>query len=327
MKFTRFEVNGDSQLAVMAKRKWYFLKDIPALESVNDDLIKLLENWSENKSKIEDELAKDAIVAVPDVELLNTQLPFQPTSLRDFMLSEKHALRAARGFVKHFLPNKLPIIKLYEKILNKPFPLVKPKPIWYRQPLFYMSNHLNLASDGDEISWPSYSKMLDYELELAFVLVKPIRNANKQQALDAIGGFQILNDFSARDVQLEEMQSGFGPQKSKSFVNALSATLVSADEILPDIEHLSAEVRINDELVCKTNTSDMQHSIADILIHLSMDETLYPGEVFGLGTMPGGCAMENNHWLVAGDSIELRISKVGTLKNTIGTKRTDKANK
>ncbi|MGB3623338.1 MAG: fumarylacetoacetate hydrolase family protein, partial [Ketobacter sp.] len=247
--------------------------------------------------------------------------PFEIRSLRDFMLSEQHAINAARGFVKYFKPGFLPGVKLFEKVTGKTFPPLKPKPIWYQQPIYYFSNHLNLAGDHQTIEWPSYCRFLDYELELAFVITKPLRNATEQQAREAIGGFMVLNDFSARDVQLQEMRSGFGPQKSKHFVNALSHTVATADSILPVVQSLKAKILINDQQVCSTTTAGMQHSITDILMHASRDETLHPGEVFATGTLPNGCAMENHCWLKPGDTIELKIERIGSLINRIELER------
>lgn len=319
MQLKKFYVQQQVQLAVAYNGQWVALARLPELQTIGTDLLALLTQWPQWKPKIQ-----HALVAATELPLIppdaRPMLPFQPLSLRDFMLSEQHAVDAARGFVRTFMPKLMPLIKACEKVSGKPFPALKPKPIWYRQPVYYFSNHLNLVSDGDEIQWPSYTDYLDYELELAFVLVKPLRNANRQQALDAIGGFMVLNDVSARDVQLEEMRSGFGPQKAKHFVNGLSATVATADDVLPLVENLRAEVRINGETKITTSTANLQHSIADMLVHVSRDETLYPGEVFATGTLPGGCAMETGNWVRPGDTLELWIERVGGLCNSIGRK-------
>lgn len=319
MQLKKFRVQQQVQLAVACNEQWVALAQLPELQSIGTDLLALLTQWPHWKPKIQHALVAAAELPLipPDAQPL---LPFQPLSLRDFMLSEQHAVDAARGFVRTFMPTLAPLVSGFEKITGKTFPALKPKPIWYRQPVYYFSNHLNLVSDGDEIQWPSYTDYLDYELELALVLVKPLRNANRQQALDAIGGFMVLNDVSARDVQLEEMRSGFGPQKAKHFVNGLSATVATADDVLPRVENLRAEVRINGETRVTTATANLQHSIADMLIHASRDETLHPGEVFATGTLPGGCAMETGNWIQPGDTLELWIEQVGSLCNGIGRK-------
>lgn len=123
--------------------------------------------------------------------------------------------------------------------------------------------------------------------------------------------------FSARDVQLPEMRSGFGPVKAKHFINAISSTVVTADEILPQIYNLSGVVRINGRTVAVTSTSDMDYTLGEAIAYASRDEQLYPGEFFGSGTLPRGCGMENGYWLKPGDTVELEIEKVGTLSNSI----------
>lgn len=317
MRLKKFKINKEYCLGVEYKEHFVDLNQLLDSEEIGIDLIEVLKEWPRWKPLIEEKLQE---AEKPPIISSNAEpvLPFQPLSLRDFMLSEQHAIQAARGFVREFMPKLLPIVNGYEKLTGKTFPAFKPKAIWNRQPVYYMSNHLNLVLDDEEIPWPTYTHYLDYELELAWVIVKPLRNATHQQALDAIGGFMVLNDVSARDVQLEEMRSGFGPQKAKHFVNGLSKTVATADDIIPHINHLKAEVRINGETKVVTSTANMRHSIADVLVHVSKDETLHPGEVFCTGTLPGGCAMETGYWVKPGDTLELWIEKVGSLKNTIG---------
>ena len=321
MQLKKFKTDSGECIALLHNDRWIPLASLSGLETIGCDMLALLKDWNLWCPRIGQALQDHAgeLPAVPDDAV--SMAAFIPLSLRDFMLSEKHAIDSARGFVRTFMPKLLPAVNLYEKATGKPFPALKPKPIWYRQPLYYFSNHLNMLGDGDEIAWPSYTNYLDYELELAFVIVKPLRNATQQEALDAIGGFMVLNDVSARDVQLEEMRSGFGPQKAKHFVNAMSHTVATADSILPRVADLRAEVRINGATVSTTSTAGMQHSIAAMLMHVSKDETLHPGEVFATGTLPGGCAMETGRWVKAGDQLELWIEQVGSLANTIAHKR------
>ena len=182
-------------------------------------------------------------------------LPFEPKSFRDFMLYERHAIDAARGFVRRFLPGAARVVGAYEAVIRAPFPKLKPHALWYRQPIYYMGNHLAFAGDGDAVAIPAYSKALDYELELGFVLAHGLFDATPEEAEAAIGGFVVINDFSARDVQLDEMRSGFGPQKSKHFRNAMSGTIVSADEILGSWRDLKGFVRINGHEVAAPSTA------------------------------------------------------------------------
>lgn len=300
------------------EERWIQLDQLPGLAHTGSDMLALLAQWPQLKPLLDEALKNAGGNNLPEVTAdAQPVAAFVPLSLRDFMLSEQHAVNAARGMVRHFMPRIFSVVKGFEKISGRVFPALKPKPLWYQQPLYYFSNHLNVAGDDAVIDWPAYTRYLDYELELAFVLAQPLKNATPQQALAAIGGFLVLNDVSARDVQLAEMRSGFGPQKAKHFINGLSYTVATADEVLPRVNQLRAEARINGAVVCNTTTSNLQHSIADMLVHASRDEQLHPGEVFGLGTLPGGCALENNHWLKPGDSIELWIEGVGHLRNRI----------
>ena len=144
------------------------------------------------------------------------------------------------------MPAVAPFVRAYEAVTRRTFPKLKPHALWHRQPIYYMGNHLTFATDGDDIAVPSYTRALDYELELGFVLAHPsARRRPAQEAEAAIGGFVVLNDFSARDVQLAEMRSGFGPQKAKHFRNAISSVVVSADEILPHWRALKGRVHLN----------------------------------------------------------------------------------
>jgi 2-keto-4-pentenoate hydratase/2-oxohepta-3-ene-1,7-dioic acid hydratase in catechol pathway len=246
-------------------------------------------------------------------------LPFQPASYRDFMLYERHVIDATRGYVRRFMPRALPLALGWERLTRRTFPAFRPKPLWYRQPIYYMGNYLAFVADGSQIRWPAYAQVLDYELELGFVLTKPLVDANPAEAEAAIGGFVVFNDWSARDVQRAEMDSGFGPQKAKHFCNAMSAVLVSADEILPRWQSLSGRVRINGRTVAEVSTAGPRYSLGEALAHASRGETLHPGEFFATGTLPGGSGMENGHYPAPGDTVELELDGVGRLSNRVST--------
>ena len=246
------------------------------------------------------------------------RLPFQPLSFRDFMLYEQHFVDAAKGMVQRFMPQKMRFVRLYERLFGRPPKALRPKPLWYQKPIYYMGSHINFYGEGDEIPWPAYTQALDYELELGVVVVRPLRNASPQEAEAAIGGFVVVNDFSARDVQYPEMTSGFGPVKAKNFANAMSAVVVTADEVLPRIEALRAEVRVNGEVWGRGTSAGMQHTIGEMVAYASLGETVLPGELMATGTLPGCSGMETGHWLRPGDRITLTIEGVGQLTNRIG---------
>jgi 2-keto-4-pentenoate hydratase/2-oxohepta-3-ene-1,7-dioic acid hydratase in catechol pathway len=167
------------------------------------------------------------------------------------------------------------------------------------------------------VASPSYTHAFDYELELGFVLSGSLFNARPEEAETAIGGFVVLNDFSARDVQREEMNSGFGPQKAKHFASAISNVVVTADEVLPRWRSLKGYVRINGFLVAEPVAENPRWSLGEVLTHASRSEHLHPGEFFGTGTFPGGSGIETGHLLSVGDVIEIGIEGVGALTNTI----------
>lgn len=247
----------------------------------------------------------------------NDALPFQPASFRDFMLYERHAIDATRGYAKRFMPAPFRVASVYERLTGRTFPAFKPKPFWYRQPVYYMGNHMTFVPSGTPVKSPSYSRALDYELELGFVLAKPLLNATPLEATNAIGAFVVLCDFSARDVQRAEMTSGFGPQKSKHFISSMSSVAIPASEILPRVEQLTGIVEIDGAIAARTYTKGMQYSLGEVLAHASKDEQLHPGELFGTGTLPGGSGMENGHWLKSGSHLRLAIDGIGEIQHLI----------
>jgi 2-keto-4-pentenoate hydratase/2-oxohepta-3-ene-1,7-dioic acid hydratase in catechol pathway len=244
-------------------------------------------------------------------------LPFQPASFRDFMLYEQHVLNASRGLLRRFHPGQYRLVETVEALTRRTFPALKPKALFYAQPMYYMSNAMTFVPSGTPIAAPAYSKGLDYELEIGFVLARGLFDATPAEALEAIGAFVVLNDWSARDVQRAEMDSGFGPQKSKHFTSSLSEVAVTADEILPRIDALGGTVSINGSVVSTVTSAGMQHTLGEVLAHASRSEQLRPGELFGTGTLPGGSGMETGHWLRPGDILELAIDGIGSIEHAI----------
>lgn len=149
------------------------------------------------------------------------------------------------------------------------------------------------------------------------MLKAPLLNATPAAALDAVGAFVLLNDFSARDVQRAEMSSGLGPQKSKHFLSSMSATAVTADDVLPRINRLTGTVQLNGRTVGSVDSAGLQWGVGDVLAHASRDEQLLPGELFGLGTLPGGSGMETGHWLRPGDTLRLVLDDIGEVEHRI----------
>jgi 2-keto-4-pentenoate hydratase/2-oxohepta-3-ene-1,7-dioic acid hydratase in catechol pathway len=318
MRLRRLVAAGIPRVEVLASHGW-----VPASEAVQrlaltptpsaNDVIGLLALSEETQQRLV-EAAGGVAAASDDARAV---LPLEPRSFRDFMLYETHAVDAARGFVRRFMPGAARVIGAYESITGGTFPSLRPHPLSYRQPVYYFGNHLTFAADGEDVAVPSFTRALDYELELGFVLARPLLDATPENAEGAIGGFVVLNDLSARDVQLDEMRSGFGPQKAKHFRSAMSAEVVSADEILPRWRDLRGSVRLNGRVVAQCSASGARWSLGEALAHASRGEQLFAGELFGTGTLPGGSGIESGRLLARGDTITLAIEGVGEVSNRI----------
>lgn len=263
--------------------------------------------------------AWELAVAQRHHDLAGAVLPFQPASFRDFMVYERHAVDAARGLVRRFHPGQSRAAGAVERLTRRPVPMFRPKPLFYRQPIYYMSNHLSFVPSGAPIAVPPYSSALDYELEIGFVLRTGLLDATPEQALAAIGAFVVVNDFSARDVQRGEMASGLGPQKSKHFASSMSVVAVTAEEILPQIDHLTGSVSIDGTTVATVFSHGMQWSVGEMLAHASKSERLCAGELFATGTLPGGSGMETGRWLRPGNRLTLTIDQIGEISHRITT--------
>jgi len=246
-------------------------------------------------------------------------LPFRPRSLRAFMLYESHAIQSARMLVKHFFP--APVVRVmetYERVARGPFPPLKPKKAFYERPEMYVANHTAALADGESMWWPRHTRALDFELELAFVLARPLADAAPEEAAAAIGGWLVLNDWSARDVQAADARhSIFGPVvKAKTFANSLGCDVLTADAV-SDWQQMRGRVRVDGELWCEGSTAGAQHDVGAMLAHASAGERLAAGDVFSTGTMPGCCGLELERWLRPGQTVELEIDGIGTLRNQI----------
>lgn len=246
-------------------------------------------------------------------------VPFRPRSMRAFMLWESHLIASSRALVKHFFPPAVAkTVATYERVTGKTFPKLKPGKLFYEVPVFYVANHAAILGDGAEMWWPSHTRYLDFELELAFVLAKPLADATPAEARDAIGGWFVLNDWSARDVQADDARRNvFGPVvKSKTFANSIGSDLITADE-LPDWTRATGRVRVDGEVWSEGSTAGPQHDVGEMLAFASKGELLEPGDVISTGTMPGCCGLELDRWIQPGQTVTLEIDGIGTLRNSV----------
>jgi len=189
-------------------------------------------------------------------------------------------------------------------------------PEWYNAPVYYKGNPHTILGPDEELPWPLNTEKLDYELELACVIGRTGRDISKDEAEQYIAGYTIMNDFSARDVQFQEMACRLGPAKGKDFGTVLGPCLVTPDEI-PNINDLTMIARVNGEVWSEGKFGSIHWSFSQMIQHVSRDETIYPGEVFGSGTVGGGCGLELNQFLKPGDLVELEIQPIGTLRTPV----------
>jgi 2-keto-4-pentenoate hydratase/2-oxohepta-3-ene-1,7-dioic acid hydratase in catechol pathway len=246
-------------------------------------------------------------------------LPFRPRSMRAFMLYEPHVIASSRMLVKNFFPAPVrKVVSTFERVTGRDFPKLKPNARFREAPTFYVANHTSVLGDGQAMWWPSHTKALDFELELACVLAKPLVDATPEDALDAVGGWFVLNDWSARDVQADDARRNiFGPViKSKSFANSIGCDVLTADA-LPDWTAATGRVRADGEVWCDGTTARPQHSLGAMLAYASAGEKLDAGDVISTGTMPGCCGLELDRWIRPGQTVELEIDGIGTLTSRI----------
>jgi 2-keto-4-pentenoate hydratase/2-oxohepta-3-ene-1,7-dioic acid hydratase in catechol pathway len=245
-------------------------------------------------------------------------LPFQPRSMRAFMLWEAHVIQSSRMLVKHFFPNPAwRVVSTFEKT-GRTFPKLKPNRRFWDTPTFYVANHTMVLADGQDMWWPSHTEYLDFELELACVLRAPLSDATPEEARAAVGGWFVLNDWSARDVQADDARHNvFGPViKSKTFANSIGPDVVTADEF-GDWKEATGRVRVDGEIWCEGATKDPAHDIGEMLAYASRGERLDAGDVISTGTMPGCCGLELERWIKPGQTVELEIDRIGTVSNRI----------
>jgi len=233
----------------------------------------------------------ETLLYAPSEIRLLTPLP-NPASLRDFYAFEAHV---KKGFEKR----------------SEPMPAE-----WYQIPVYYKSGHHNIIGTDEDVPWPSFTQKFDYELELAAVIGKQGCNVLAERAAEYIAGFMVMNDFSARDIQRQEMKVRLGPAKGKDWCTALGPYLVTPDEI-GDPYNLRMTACVNGELWSEGNSGSIYWKFEQMIEFLSKDDTIYPGDVIGSGTVGTGCGLELDRWVKRGDVMELEIEKIGVLRNRV----------
>jgi len=319
MRLVSYLNEGHDQLAFLVNNKLYNADMVhPELSS---SMSMMLQYWEENfeTAKAVDRAIKDGrfsqhAIPVDEVELL-APVPF-PSSCRDGYAFRQHVEAARRNRGAQMIPE------------------------FDQYPIFYFSNHHTVQGPGEIKCMPDHFEKLDFELEVAIVITKMGRNIKAAEADEYIAGLMIMNDMSARRLQMEEMLLNLGPAKGKDFATVTGPCLVTLDE-LEEFEtaakenhtgkswNLSMKCFVNGTQVSEGNVADMDWTFAEIIERCSYGVTLYPGDIIGSGTVGTGCFLELNgtgkrndpnyeeQWLQEGDVVEMEIDGLGKLSNTI----------
>ncbi|HCN04086.1 MAG TPA: fumarylacetoacetate hydrolase [Bacteroidetes bacterium] len=276
--------------------------DLLALEDIGLADAHAAESWLLSATA-----AQRSVCEAGDVQLISP-VP-RPTSMRDGYAFRQHVEAARRNRGLEMIPE-------FDEI-----------------PIFYFTNHQAVYGPGDIPVLPLHRDKLDFELECAIVIGKKGRNIPANEADSYVAGYMVMNDWSARTLQMQEMKLNLGPAKGKDFATSLGPWLVTRDELAtrridtPNGETYDLEMRtvINGKSVARGNVKDMTWTFAQIIERASYGVTLYPGDVIGSGTCGTGCFLELNGskvydpawWLDVGDVVECEIDLLGKLVNTV----------
>jgi len=282
--------------------------------SIPTSLKTTLEDWSLNLSRLKElsSLIPRSIIptiygggktgSFPVEDVILHPPVYDPPSFRDFYAFEQH-VKTARKFRGQEVPE-----------------------IWYKIPVFYFSNHNSLLGHKAVIPYPHGTSEMDFELELGIIIAEGGRNIDRAEADKYIAGFTIINDWSARDIQREEMQLNLGPAKGKDFATSVGPVMVTPDELEQFKSdgklNLTMSATINGKQVSEGNTSDLYHSFGAMIERASNNVFLKAGDLIGSGTVGTGCILElrpenTGGWLKSGDMVKLTIEAIGTLENRI----------
>lgn len=265
------------------------------------------------------DLAREALSHGSDAVVSTDQLTFhaplpRPISVRDCLGFSGHFINMVRHVVAG---GRLKgVDKVLQRLTGKTLAHRMSPGAWQR-PLYYYSSTA-LVGDHADVEIPAYCQLMDYELEWAVCIGKSGKNLKAEKAAEHIFGYTVFNDFTARDIQMFDMNTRFGVQKSKSFdgANVMGPYLVTRDEI-KDPYNLDMWATVNGEEWSRGNTSQQDWTFEEMIEYLSSSETLEPGEFICSGTVPTGSAREMGRKIVAGDTVQLNVEKIGSLTNKL----------
>lgn len=323
MKLISYRLNNTISYGVLVNNELYSLPQInTSLPASMNAFLALEETGMEMARQTAQQIEAGTLTASPinNYEIL-APVP-HPTSCRDGYAFRQHveAARKNRG--------------------------VEMIPEFDQYPIFYFTNHQAVEGPGNIYCMPDHFQQLDFELEIAIVIGKKGRNIKASEADAYIAGFTIMNDMSARKLQMEEMLLNLGPAKGKDFSTVIGPWLVTPDELAQKVAptkaghtglnyDLAMKCYVNDIMVSSGNVKDMDWTFAEIIERCSYGVTLYPGDVIGSGTVGTGCFLELNgtgkrldpnyqpQWLQNGDRVTMTIDALGTLENKIIAEETN----
>jgi fumarylacetoacetate (FAA) hydrolase len=323
MKLVSYWQQGSTKLGAIVNDQVYALQDVNQQlpNDINAFLRLGVSVREETQEKLISLLEKSGSIApVQDYQLM-APVP-HPTSCRDGYAFRQHVEAARRN-------RGVDMIQEFDQY-----------------PIFYFTNHNAIQGPGAIYCMPDHFQQLDFELEIAIVIGKEGKNIKAKDADEYIAGFTIMNDLSARKLQMEEMLLNLGPAKGKDFSTVIGPWLVTPDELKSHLVpakkghvgnnyNLSMKCWVNDQLVSEGNVKDMDWTFAEIIERCSYGVTIYPGDVIGSGTVGTGCFLELNgtgklkdanytpQWLQPNDVVTMSIDGLGTLENTIYKEDTD----
>ena len=305
MKLISYKQNGNIKFGALEEGKIY---DLNAIDSqIADNMLEFLQGGKEQLQLAGAVIRNESpTMPVKDVELISP-VP-NPSSVRDAYAFRQHVATARQNRGLEMIPE-------FDEI-----------------PIFYFTNHHAIFGEGDFPVRQRHTEKLDFELECAAVIGKSGRNISIEKADDYTAGFMIMNDFSARVLQMQEMKLNLGPAKGKDFGSSFGPWLVTKDELEPfrqsspdgDRYDLRMKAFVNDIQVSEDTLANMTWTFAQIIERVSYGVDIFPGDVIGSGTCGTGCFLElngskitDNQWLNPGDTVSLEIEGLGTLKNKI----------
>ncbi len=305
--------DGTQIVDLMAAAEARTGKDDPAFSSV----LCLIESGDEAFDRARGLVADPAPSSIVERSAVALRAPIQPPpQMRDCLCFEAHLVQAfeqARKVRAQAFADPEAAMREMEKknILGVP-------QTFYEQPIYYKANRFAVIGSDEDVVWPHYSDMLDFELEFGCYIRKPALDVKVEDARDYIFGYTIFNDVSARDAQTKEMPGQLGPGKGKDFDtgNPMGPCLVTTDE-MDDPYDLTMIARVNGQEWGRGSSSSMMWKFEDLIAHISASETIHPGEFLGSGTVGNGSGIEQMRFLNPGDLVELEVEGIGILRNRI----------